>query len=93
MVIDYEHLAVGVLNRFKLESGLAVKLAAKGNCVLDRGELQEVVFALTRAGEQQQDKPNRLHLLSPRQRPSPTNRRRPHATNLSFFGLGSKYRL
>jgi hypothetical protein len=76
MVIEYERLAVAILDRFQLEPWLAVKFAAKGNGILDRGELEKVVLAFTRAGEQQQDKPNRLHCVSPRQRRSPTNRRK-----------------
>ncbi len=61
MVIAHKRFAVGVLNPFKLEPGLAEEFAAIDNRVFNGGELQKVVFALTRADEQQQYKPNRLH--------------------------------
>jgi len=70
MVIADERFAAGVLNPLKLEPGFAAELAPIDNRVLDRGEIQKVVFAITRANEQQQYKPNRLHRLSPHQRAS-----------------------
>jgi len=52
MVIANERFSVGVLNSFELEPAPTPKLAAIGNGLVDRRELQKVVLAFARASEQ-----------------------------------------
>jgi len=89
MVIAHEQFAVGVLNPIKLEPGLAEELAPIGHSVVDRREIEKVVVACTRAGEQQHYEPDRLHRLPPIYAPRPHFDGGP-AINLSLFESGSK---
>ena len=86
MVEGDQGAAVGILDRLELKAGTAVQLAAIGHGVLDRRELQKVVLALTRSGEQQQHEPNGLQRVSPLAA-SVVGRRKPQDVNLSPIDL------
>ena len=65
IIVADHSLAARVLNRLKLEAAPAIQLAAIGNGILDRRELQKVVLAFARTVKHQQHEPNRLQRVSP----------------------------
>jgi hypothetical protein len=60
-----DHPAAAILDLFQLKPRVAVDFAAVGNGVLDRRELDEIVFAFARTIEHQQHKPDWLQPYPP----------------------------